>query len=305
MALRSAKTDWVQFLRKAGFDETEARKWGALARPNIRLVTGDLAAIDTSLAAATKLGGEPDLPRGLAWPQRAPYALTDQRQRHVSQDAAPLDFLAQINLAEVAAIGCDLPLPSSGLLSFFYDSEFQPWGFDPGDAAGFRVIYTPAGGDLVRLIHPGGVRPALPVRLEASETLPDWAWFFEHHGDEIDDDIDEFQETLEMFDDEQLYEMFDTGHVIGGWPALIQNPMELECQLASNGINVGGPEGYADPRAKALEAGAADWRLLLQLDSEDELDWMWGDAGTLYFWCRKQDIAAARFERAWTILQCT
>src|SRR4051812_29697855 len=114
MALRSAKTDWVRFLRDAGFDDTVARKWGSFARPNIHLVTGDLAAIDTSPAAVTKLGGEPDLPRGLRWPERAPYALTDQRQRHVSHDAAPLDFVAQINLAEVAAIGCDLPLPKSG-----------------------------------------------------------------------------------------------------------------------------------------------------------------------------------------------
>ena len=85
---------------------------------------------------------------------------------------------------------------------------------------------------------------------------------------------------------------------------MMQNPMELECELATNGINAGGPEGYADPRVAKLRQSAADWRLLLQLDSDDDLNWMWGDVGRLYVWCRESDIAARRFERCWTILQC-
>jgi len=50
--------------------------------------------------------------------------------------------------------------------------------------------------------------------------------------------------------------------------------MELECQLASNGINVGGPEGYKDPRRAELEAGVKDWKLLLQLDTDNDTGWM-------------------------------
>jgi uncharacterized protein YwqG len=44
--------------------------------------------------------------------------------------------------------------------------------------------------------------------------------------------------------------------------------------------------------------------LLLQIDSDDAIGWTWGDAGRLYFWIRKQDLAARRFDRVWTILQC-
>jgi len=54
------------------------------------------------------------------------------------KEERPLAFLAQINLAEIASTGgTDLALPESGLLSFFYDAESQPWGFDPGDSVGF------------------------------------------------------------------------------------------------------------------------------------------------------------------------
>jgi uncharacterized protein YwqG len=303
---RSAKTAaWTQFLLKAGFDDAVARRWASRARPNVRLLTGEVMSVDTTATATTKLGGEPDLPRGTRWPERVAYAYTNRRGMEGGETAAPLDFLAQINLADVAQAGCDLPLPANGLLSFFYDAELQPWGFDPADAPGFRVIYTPQGGELSRLIHPSGVRPALPVKLEPGESLPDWAWFLEYEGEVLGEDDDAFHAAFDQLDDDQQYEMFYASHAFGGWPALIQNPMEIECQLASSGIYVGGPEGYADPRAQALEAGAKDWRLLLQLDSDDDLDWMWGDGGSLYFWCRQQDIAAGRFDRVWTVLQCT
>jgi uncharacterized protein YwqG len=93
-------------------------------------------------------------------------------------------------------------------------------------------------------------------------------------------------------------------HRMFGWPDLIQNPMQLECQLASNDIDVGGPEGYRDPRVSELRSGADDWLLLLQVDTDDNVGWMWGGSGTIYYWIRKQDLLAARFDRAWMILQC-
>jgi uncharacterized protein YwqG len=30
---------------------------------------------------------------------------------------------------------------------------------------------------------------------------------------------------------------------------------------------------------------------------------MWGDAGRVYFWIRRQDLAATDFECAWAVLQ--
>ena len=97
-----------------------------------------------------------------------------------------------------------------------------------------------------------------------------------------------------------------THHRLLGHPQLIQNPMELECQLASNGIYCGGASRFQEAEAKALEPGAVDWRLLLQIDTdEDGPEWMWGDVGRIYFWIKRQDLASLRFTDAWLIFQCS
>ena len=81
--------------------------------------------------------------------------------------------------------------------------------------------------------------------------------------------------------------------------------MELECQLASNGVYCGNSEGYQSRQAKVLEQGAADWRLLLQIDTDEEgPGWMWGDVGRLYFWLTRQDLTSLRFDNVWLIFQC-
>jgi len=97
----------------------------------------------------------------------------------------------------------------------------------------------------------------------------------------------------------------ETYHHLLGQPQLIQGDMRDECQLASSDGYVGSAEGYDSDRAKELRAGARDWLLLLQLDSEDQAPgWMWGDVGRLYFWIRVQDLRARKFERVWMVLQC-
>jgi uncharacterized protein YwqG len=81
--------------------------------------------------------------------------------------------------------------------------------------------------------------------------------------------------------------------------------MDLECQLVSNGLYCGDESGYNDARAKLLEENRSDWVLLLQIDSDDFCEMMWGDCGMLYFWIRKEDLAARNFDDVWMILQCS
>ena len=85
----------------------------------------------------------------------------------------------------------------------------------------------------------------------------------------------------------------------------VQNDMQLECELVSGGLYCGNPSGYEDPRAASLAAGAADWRLLLQIDTDDDANMMWGDCGMLYWWMRDDDIRNGRWDRAHLILQCS
>ena len=54
-------------------------------------------------------------------------------------------------------------------------------------------------------------------------------------------------------------------------------------------------------------AKAGGWMLLLQFDEIHVPDYAslgFGDAGTLYFLIRRQDLAALDFENIWALWQC-
>ncbi|MDP3853118.1 DUF1963 domain-containing protein, partial [Phenylobacterium sp.] len=67
--------------------------------------------------------------------------------------------------------------------------------------------------------------------------------------------------------------------------------MEAECQDIARRLGQRGGD-------------LADWRLLLQLDTDDEAGMMWGDVGSLYFWIRERDARIGDFSKVWMILQC-
>jgi uncharacterized protein YwqG len=257
--------------------ESLREKYGNLAKPAIHLLPADTSEF-------SQLGGEPLLPEDFVWPQ---------------WNGKPQSFLAQIDLAEVHRV---LPsfLPSTGLLYFFYDQEQSIWGFDPKDHGGWTVFYF--NGDR-RLLKP---RPT-PAGMEEHATFNK-----KHIHPSL---IQTFPQSPDGLDSEQEGDAYHKlcrapfgehiAHQILGHPSPVQgDDMELECQLASKGINVGRPEGYKDPRRAKLEAGAKDWKLLLQLDTDDDTGWMWGDTGTIYFWIREQDAARADFSKVWMVFQC-
>jgi uncharacterized protein YwqG len=132
------------------------------------------------------------------------------------------------------------------------------------------------------------------------QTLPD-AW-----SDYYDPELSEDEKTL-LFDYHEAVreESEGPGHRLGGHADCVQNPMELECQLVTNGLYCGNASGYEDPRSKILAPGAFDWRLLLQIDTDNDACMMWGDCGTIYYWIREEDLRARNFDKSWLILQCS
>jgi hypothetical protein len=257
----------------------------ALAKPCIRLETvpGD----DTAgRVGASRLGGEPDLPPGEPWPEF---------------QGTPMSFLVQIDLATVAGLpGADV-LPSDGLLSFFCEGAI--WRGDPTDGRDWRVLYTPAGTSLERAPTPDAMREdgiftacgltprpgvSLPYHAEPQIMALGLSW----------DESDAYLDVRGGVD-----QGVPTEHRLLGWPDIVQNPeMELECQIASTHIEW----SWKDlERLRAEPAPAtAEWRLLLQLASDDAAGMMWGDLGLLYFWIREPDLAARDFSRVWMIMQC-
>ena len=93
-----------------------------------------------------------------------------------------------------------------------------------------------------------------------------------------------------------------------GWPDIIQNNMTLECELVSRGHYLGGSwESVPQEERDALRVPSVqDWRLLFQLDmvASGDFELMFGDCGRIYFYIRREDLLARRFDRAWLVLQC-
>lgn len=237
----------------------------------------------TNASTKSYLGGDPYLPSGVTWP---------------SKDGKNLTFLASLDLEEVSATGAISWLPKQGVLLFFYDAENQPWGFDPKDRGGWSVIYV----DEVGANETARV-PALPqffVEFEAVESLPDWQRFDDLGIDLDDSEIDTYIDGYFEWNGENVE------HQIGGYPRPVQGDhMELEAQLASNGVYCGDETAYQSDEGKRLATGAKDWRLLLQFSSDDDLDVMWGDVGDLYFWVKEQDSQQRKFSDVWLVLQCS
>ena len=238
----------------------------------------------------SRLGGLALLPPGHSWP--------------LTQAGMPLSFLGQISTSEITVpTGCP-ELPPDTLLAFFYEATSQQgWGFDPADHQYWKVIAVPAGAAAqaytpadVEVFSPHGLVPEL-VTTVPDPGEPAIEGLHRGGGNGVRQLYDQLHEELRRGDEGPRHRMF-------GWPDLVQNPMQLECQLASSGIYVGGAAGYRDPRVPQLEGGAAEWMLLLQVDTDDMVGWMWGDVGTLYYWVRRPDLAAGRFDRVWMIFQC-
>lgn len=209
-----------------------------------------------------------------------------------------LTFLASLDLEEVAASGAITWLPTTGKLLFFYDTDSQPWGFDPADQGGWSVIHVNKLGS-EETAQPSAL-PQFLVEFEKVESLPDWQRFddlgIELHDSEVDAYIEGYFDWLGD----------EAEHQIGGYPRPVQgDSMELECQLASNGVYCGDGSAYQSDEGKRLASGARDWRLLLQFSTDDDLGVMWGDAGDLYFWVKEQDSKKANFSNVWLVLQCS
>jgi len=249
-----------------------------LGRPAVRLVKSEPA------GTRSKLGGLPSLPDDLEWP---------------SWKGTPLVFLAQIDLSELPRPILMDDWPSDGVLYFFYHPDQETWGFDPADRGSWRVLYSP---HQASAPTPGALPdPAFPehaLQFESIRSLPATERLGLSSEEISDEAFDRAEELKKLpFDGESQHQM-------GGYPNPVQSDtMELQCQLASNGVYCGGP-GYDDPRVADLEGGAGEWKLLLQIDTDEEANMMWGDAGMIYFWIRTPDLKKRDFSNVWMILQC-
>ena len=264
----------------------------AKLQPAVRLKTFPCQEDELPLGS-TRIGGRPDLADNVIWPV---------------WKGKPLAFLAQVNLGDLVRFPFVNVSSQEGWLLFFYDAEQSTWGFDPQDKGSWAVIFMP--NDKAQIERRGIPSEVLqggfykPCRVEMREVLtaPPWESSAVRRLNLSEAEQDAYWDLL---DEVYTEEEGEVHHQILGHPTPIQGDMQLECQLVSNGLYCGNSTGYNDPRAKELAKGAEDWRLLFQLDTDDNAGMMWGDVGMLYFWIQQDDLEKGDFKGSWMVLQCS
>jgi uncharacterized protein YwqG/predicted DNA-binding protein (MmcQ/YjbR family) len=215
----------------------------------------------------TKLGGLPDLPSAWAWPV---------------VDDLPLAFLGQINLAEIPPSVPRRELPDHGMLYFFSICSWQledgdlspliPWeDFYAHPAKWSRVLYfTGEPTDLSRHAKPADVDMRIfqsaSVEFQAIPSLPRAS---DYTRDPVVGALNWTSEEYERFND-LYFDFSDVCRKNWGYPA--------RHQLL----------GYAAVIQNAVARPGT--RLLCQIESDDEMDVMWGDGGTIYFTITDADL---------------
>ncbi len=152
-------------LHKWGIGDPEAEKLLELQRINANEYTDYLPTapalklVPTTENARSHLGGLPDLPVDIKWPE--------------TPDGQAMNFVGQIYCTEIPKMKKIPPLPRNGMLSFFYAEEDERgyFGLEPGDDCGWRVLFTESTIPMKHREAPSGlvVYKEFPVSFERME----------------------------------------------------------------------------------------------------------------------------------------
>ena len=247
-----------------------------------------------------KLGGKPYLPANFEWPT------FESEEDGIER---PLSFFCQINLAQVKPYDKDNVLPGRGMLYFFYECGSSTWGFDPADNGAARVFYFENTAGFVPLDLPDElaeeyVIPEIAVEFRSQISCPCFEEF-ENHSD-LDCDWNDYDDELK-----KLGVDTDCGagdHKLLGYADIIQGEMLTECESIGR-MRGGYTRSYgnvSDEVSSDIKRCAGNWTLLLQLSTitKGDYEWMFDDGGMLYFYIKKDDLAAKRFDKTHFSVQC-
>lgn len=256
-----------------------------LAKPSIRIYPTPVDEASLPLGIS-KVGGLPDLPPDLIWPEF---------------QGLPQSFIAQFRLAEVKPYDAEGILPATGMLWFFYDAKQEAYGDDPHDRGAWQILFRES--DLTNFRRtPAPARlpkesrfKASAVRFASEVTLSQVPQMEVANYDWSDEELEKYEDLVARLTppDQRAFR-----HRLLGNPDLIQDDMRLQCQLISHGIT-----DENNPVAQELKKGAMDWRLLFQVDTDERIGMRWGSAGMLYYWITSTNLQARRFENAWLVMQ--
>lgn len=268
------------------------------AQNSIRLKIGGTA---ENALGGTRLGGKPDVPADFEWPYFEGKGFDGVKNR-------PLSFIAQFNLEELAQFDTDNLLPKKGILAFFYELNTMTWGYDPKDKGSAAVYYFEDINALRTADYPEDLDkdfylPSMKITVNSEKSYQSYEDFILQR-EKLIEDWDEFESVEESLGIEEP----DECSKLLGWANPIQGNMTQGCELVSRGYYLG--HGWDDvtarDRQESKQWANRDWTLLLQLDciTDGGFELAFGDGGRIYFYIRRDDLAAKNFDNVWLILQC-
>lgn len=215
----------------------------------------------------SKIGGLPYMPLNMTWP--------------AAPDGQSLFFLAQINFSEVPALH---PFPAKGILQFFIsDDDLYGMDFDDGENPDtFRVVYHP------EVITDEKALNKKPVLRDYEEDL------LPHHPDESYPLVFSTEESVAPVADFRFYQHFGTDFFRQFGEKEWDVMAEYERAVRATGHRIGGYAYFTQDDPRRAEDPML---LLLQLDSDEVADLMWGDMGVGHFFIREKDLAALDFSK--------
>jgi uncharacterized protein YwqG len=281
--------DRVRQIASTHLSEPDLSRWLGLLRPAVRL-----HATDDADAVVARLGGLPRLPDDVEWPTWSGHG--------------PLSFIGELDCERLTGFPLDVPLPSTGRLLFFYrdgaydDDPVTVGTWDAATLEGARALHVDDGSPREA---PEGTTTYPEQRYAGRSvvTAPDWQHpdleaAFTSPGQDAAS-LMEHPVTAEAFAEELRSRHHGPGHQVGGYADPVQGPVEQEVALAALANQV----RHGDPR---LDEEALRWELLLQVDTDDDLEMMWGDIGTLYWMTRgDQPWSAASAAEVLFTWQCS
>jgi uncharacterized protein YwqG len=236
----------------------------------------------------SRFGGAANLPDETEWPRR--------------DNGRPLALLAQLNLRDVPS---DMPGylgPREGLLLFFYDAwlmmevvesgENSPWTddgmtFGPENQDAWQVIYVPDTNlakprNYPEDLYESAKMPAKKLIFQPMWTLVDWD---SPRFEELDLSEEEIENLWEVLDILRYSDEEDQvpPHLFLGHAASIQGPPDIEA---------------------GIDTKNDGWELLLQIESDEEMHWMWGDVGSLYYMIQPDHLREHQFDQVYGVFQC-
>ncbi len=223
-------------------------------------------------------------------------------------------FLAQIRLEEVLPHDELGLLPRTGWLCFFHETADR-FGDTLADAEGWAVIHIDGQPSrFARRGLPEGIEDyqhynECGLTILRRETLPDP---LSPAGRSLAKQIGATDKAYSALrsalaeEGQSSRESWEPAgvHRLLGWPDQIQEgDLRRDCHFVTNGLPYEVRGGRSAAALAEIERASADWELLLQLDSDDQVGFEFVDVGRVYFLIRRQDLAAARFDRVWHLVQ--